>query len=340
MPKFFIDRPIFAWVLSLLIMMAGILAITHLPVAQYPSVAPPSIAINANYAGASAETVQDTVTSVIEQQMNGIDNLLYMSSSSSASGQSSVTLYFDSGTDPDIAQVQVQNKLQLAIPSLPQTVQQQGITVLKSTRNFLMFFTLSSTNNDVSDIALGNYISSSVLDPIRRVTGVGEADLFGTAIRHAHLAESEPARKLQSRRQRRHQRDSGAKRAGPGGTTRRAPVGEGPGNQHHLARPEHADHGQAIRGHSAAGESGRFAGVFARRGPGGAGRRDLCRAGAGGRAARRRRGHPAGALGQRRRHRQCRPRQGRGAFQILPARACTWIFPTTAPNSSRSPSRK
>ena len=180
MPKFFIDRPIFAWVLSMLIMLGGVLAITHLPVAQYPSVAPPSIAINANYAGASAETVQDTVTSVIEQQMNGIDNLLYMSSSSSASGQSTVTLYFQSGTDPDIAQVQVQNKLQLAVPNLPQTVQQQGITVLKSTRNFLMIFTLSSTNKDVSDIALGNFISSSVLDPIRRLTGVGEADLFGT----------------------------------------------------------------------------------------------------------------------------------------------------------------
>jgi hypothetical protein len=126
MPKFFIDRPIFAWVLSLLIMLGGFLAITHLPVAQYPSVAPPSIAINATYAGASAETVQDTVTSVIEQQMNGIDNLLYMSSSSSASGQSTVTLYFQSGTDPDIAQVQVQNKLQLAVPNLPQTVQQAG----------------------------------------------------------------------------------------------------------------------------------------------------------------------------------------------------------------------
>ena len=146
MPKFFIDRPIFAWVLSLLIMMTGILAISHLPVAQYPSVAPPSIAINATYAGASAETVQDTVTSVIEQQMNGIDNLLYISSSSSASGQSTVTLYFQSGTDPDIAQVQVQNKLQLAIPSLPADRPAAGITVVKSTRNFLMFFTLSSTN--------------------------------------------------------------------------------------------------------------------------------------------------------------------------------------------------
>jgi len=183
MPRFFIDRPIFAWVISLLIMLGGVLAIKHLPVAQYPSVAPPSIAITATYAGASAETVQDTVTSVIEQQMNGIDNLLYISSSSSASGVSTVTLYFKTGTNPDIAQVQVQNKLQLAIPNLPQTVQQQGITVLKSTRNFLMVFTLSSTNGaDGADgaIALGNYISASVLDPIRRIPGVGEADLFGT----------------------------------------------------------------------------------------------------------------------------------------------------------------
>jgi multidrug efflux pump len=180
MPKFFIDRPIFAWVLSLFIMLAGVMAITHLPVAEYPSVAPPSISITANYAGASAETVQDTVTTVIEQQMNGLDHLLYMSSSSSASGQSQVTLYFEPGTDPDIAQVQVQNKLQLAVPNLPATVQQQGIVVAKSTRNFLMFFALSSTNSGFNNITLGNYISSSILDPISRVSGVGEADLFGT----------------------------------------------------------------------------------------------------------------------------------------------------------------
>jgi multidrug efflux pump len=180
MPKFFIDRPIFAWVLSLVIMLAGCLAIVHLPVAEYPSVAPPSIAITANYAGASAETVQDTVTTVIEQQMNGLDHLLYMQSSSSASGQSQVTLYFAAGTDPDIAQVQVQNKLQLAIPNLPATVQQQGITVTKSTRNFLMFLALSSTNDSLNAIQLGNYISTRVLDPISRVSGVGEARVFGT----------------------------------------------------------------------------------------------------------------------------------------------------------------
>ncbi|MGH8022930.1 MAG: efflux RND transporter permease subunit, partial [Limisphaerales bacterium] len=180
MPKFFIDRPVFAWVISLFIMLAGAMAIVHLPVAEYPSVAPPSISITANYLGASAETVQNTVTAVIEEQMSGLDHLVYMSSTSSSSGQSQVTLYFESGTDPDTAQVDVQNKLQLAIPSLPATVQQQGLVVAKSTHNFLMFFTLSCTNGSLDAIALGNYIESTLYDPVSRVTGVGEADLFGS----------------------------------------------------------------------------------------------------------------------------------------------------------------
>ncbi len=180
MAKFFIDRPIFAWVISLLIMLMGGLAITQLPVAQYPSVAPPSITVSSNYSGASAETLQQTVTSLLEQQMNGIDNLLYISSSSNNSGLSTVTLYFKPGTNPDIAQVQVQNKVQLALPSLPQIVQQQGVIVTKSTRNYLMFFTLSTNDGSMDEIALGNYIASSVLDPIRRVSGVGEANMFGT----------------------------------------------------------------------------------------------------------------------------------------------------------------
>ena len=180
MAKFFIDRPVFAWVVSILIMLMGALAITKLPVAQYPSIAPPSVSITATYAGASAEILQDTVTAVIEQQMNGIDGLLYISSTSDSSGQSIITLYFEPGTDPDIAQVQVQNKLQLATPSLPQAVQQQGIVVAKATRNYLMFFTLSSTNGTMDEFAVGNYIAQHVLEPIRRVNGVGEADLFGT----------------------------------------------------------------------------------------------------------------------------------------------------------------
>src|ERR1041384_3113862 len=180
MAQFFISRPVFAWVVSILIMVLGALAVTQLPVAQYPSVAPPSISVTANYAGASAETLQETVTSVIEQQLNGIDNLLYMSSNSDASGLATVTLYFLPGTNPDVAQVQVQNKVQLATPSLPQTVQQQGVVVAKATRNFMMFFTLSTMDDSLDEVALGNYIASSVLDPIRRVSGVGEANMFGS----------------------------------------------------------------------------------------------------------------------------------------------------------------
>ncbi|MCX6883374.1 MAG: efflux RND transporter permease subunit, partial [Verrucomicrobia bacterium] len=180
MARFFIDRPVFAWVVSILIMVLGGLAITQLPIAQYPSVAPPSISVTANYAGASAETLQETVTSIIEQQLNGIDNLLYMSSSSDASGLATVTLYFLPGTNPDTAQVQVQNKVQLATSSLPQTVQQQGVVVAKATRNFMMFLTLSTVDDSLDEVALGNYIASSVLDPIRRVSGVGEANMFGS----------------------------------------------------------------------------------------------------------------------------------------------------------------
>ena len=180
MARFFIDRPVFAWVVSLLICLLGGLAITKLPVAQYPSVAPPSIAVTANYAGASAEVLTDTVTSVIEQQLNGIDNLLYMTSASDATGTAIITLYFKPGTNPDTAQVQVQNKVQLATPSLPSTVQQQGITVAKATRNYMMFFTLSSENGDMDEFALGNYLASNVLDPIRRVPGVGEVNQFGS----------------------------------------------------------------------------------------------------------------------------------------------------------------
>ncbi len=180
MARFFIDRPVFAWVVSILICLLGVISITKLPVAQYPAVAPPSISITANYAGASSETLSDTVTSVIEQQLNGIDNLLYMSSASDANGSATITLYFQPGTNPDVAQVQVQNKVQLATPSLPQTVQQQGVVVAKATRNFMMFIALSTDDGSLDAIALGNYLAASVLDPIRRVQGVGEVIQFGT----------------------------------------------------------------------------------------------------------------------------------------------------------------
>ncbi|MEQ6277801.1 efflux RND transporter permease subunit [Kluyvera cryocrescens] len=179
MSKFFIHRPVFAWVLAIIMMMAGGLAILHLPIAQYPTIAPPAVAISATYPGADAQTVQDTVTQVIEQNMSGIDNLMYMSSTSDSSGSVTITLTFESGTDPDIAQVQVQNKLQLATPLLPQEVQQQGISVEKSSSNFLMVAGFISENPNTVQDDIADYIASNVKDPISRLNGVGDVQLFG-----------------------------------------------------------------------------------------------------------------------------------------------------------------
>ncbi len=180
MPRFFINRPIFAWVIAIMVMLAGLLSIKTLPVSQYPAIAPPQIAINATYPGASAQTVQDTVTQVIEQKLNGIDNLIYMSSTSDSSGAVSITLTFKAGTDPNIAQVQVQNKLQLAVPLLPQIVQRQGIAVVKSTRNFLLIVGLVSEDGSLDRNALADYMVSNIQDIVSRLDGVGELVLFGT----------------------------------------------------------------------------------------------------------------------------------------------------------------
>ncbi|MBP6123301.1 MULTISPECIES: efflux RND transporter permease subunit [Providencia] len=180
MPKFFIERPIFAWVIAIITMLAGLLAIIQLPVAQYPTIAPPAVSISANYPGADASTVQNTVTQVIEQNMNGIDNLVYMSSSSDSSGSASITLTFEAGTDGDIAQVQVQNKLQLAMPLLPQEVQQQGISVDKSTSSFLMVAGFVSNDGSMGQYDIADYVGSNIKDPLSRVNGVGETQLFGT----------------------------------------------------------------------------------------------------------------------------------------------------------------
>ncbi|HDL8652270.1 TPA: efflux RND transporter permease AcrB [Yersinia enterocolitica] len=180
MAKFFIDRPIFAWVIAIIIMLAGSLAIMKLPVAQYPTIAPPAISISANYPGADATTVQNTVTQVIEQNMNGIDNLLYMSSSSDSSGNVQLTLTFNSGTDPDIAQVQVQNKLQLAMPLLPQEVQQQGVSVEKSSSSFLMVAGFISEDGTMKQEDIADYVGSNVKDPISHTAGVGDVQLFGS----------------------------------------------------------------------------------------------------------------------------------------------------------------
>ena len=180
MARFFIDRPIFAWVIAIIVMMAGALSILQLPVSQYPAIAPPQISVNATYPGASAKTLEDTVTQVIEQRMNGLDNLRYISSSSDDAGNAQIALTFDAGTNPDIAQVQVQNKLQLAIPQLPQDVQRQGVRVVKSVRNFLMIVGFvsedgSMTRNDISD-----YLYTALQDQVGRVQGVGEVTTFGS----------------------------------------------------------------------------------------------------------------------------------------------------------------
>lgn len=180
MAKFFIDRPIFAWVIAIIIMLAGILSIMKLPIAQYPTIAPPAVTIAANYPGADAKTVQDTVTQVIEQNMNGIDNLLYMSSNSDSSGNVQITLTFNSGTDPDIAQVQVQNKLQLAMPLLPQEVQQQGVSVEKSSSSFLMVAGFISEDGSMTQEDIADYVGSNIKDPISRTSGVGDVQLFGS----------------------------------------------------------------------------------------------------------------------------------------------------------------
>ena len=180
MSNFFIDRPIFAWVLAIILMLAGSLAIKNLPVAQYPPIAPPAVAITVVYPGASAETVQSTVVQVIEQQLSGIDNLLYFSSESDKDGSMTITLNFLQGTNPDIAQVQVQNKLQLATPLLPPEVQQQGLRVAKATKNFLLVLGFSSTDGSMNARDIADFIASKVQDPISRTEGVGDFQLFGS----------------------------------------------------------------------------------------------------------------------------------------------------------------
>jgi multidrug efflux pump len=180
MAKFFIDRPIFAWVIAIILMLSGIASIFTLPIAQYPTIAPPAIQISATYPGASASTVENTVTQVIEQQMSGLDHLLYLSSTSDDSGTATITLTFAAGTNPDIAQVQVQNKLQLATPLLPQAVQQLGSKVTKSSSSFLLVMAFVSTDNSMSKYDLANYVASKVQDPVSRIDGVGTVTLFGS----------------------------------------------------------------------------------------------------------------------------------------------------------------
>lgn len=180
MARFFIDRPIFAWVIAIVIMLGGALSISQLPLEQYPDIAPPTVRISATYTGASAKTVEDSVTQVIEQQMKGLDNLTYMSASSSSAGSASISLTFAAGTDPDVAQMQVQNKLQQAESRLPQSVQSEGLTVTKGGSDFLMIAALASDNPSVTGTQIGDYISSTLLDSISRIDGVGDVQTLGS----------------------------------------------------------------------------------------------------------------------------------------------------------------
>jgi HAE1 family hydrophobic/amphiphilic exporter-1/multidrug efflux pump len=179
MSKFFIDRPVFAWVIAIVIMLAGALAINTLPIEQYPRIAPPSVSISTSYPGASAETLENSVTQVIEQKLTGIDYLRYFTSSSDSSGNVSITITFEPEANPDIAQVQVQNKLQSALSLLPQEVQQQGVTVTKGRTGFLMVAAFYSKDGSVDQYKIGDYLNSNVVDPISRVPGVGNLTLFG-----------------------------------------------------------------------------------------------------------------------------------------------------------------
>ena len=180
MAQFFIDRPIFAWVISIVIMLAGALSISTLPLEQYPDIAPPRVSINATYTGASAKTVEDSVTQVIEQQLKGLDNLLYIQSTSNASGGSRTSLTFNAGADIDVAQMQVQNKLQQAMSRLPQEVQARGVTVTKGGNDFLLIVSMYSADGSASAVDVGDYISSNLVDVISRIDGVGEVQTLGT----------------------------------------------------------------------------------------------------------------------------------------------------------------
>ena len=178
--RFFIDRPIFAWVIAIIVIIAGTVAVLNLPIRQYPAIAPPSVGINVNYPGASAQTVQDTVIQVIEQALNGIDNLTYITSEANADGSATITLTFAQGTVPDTAQVQVQNKLQTALPLLPQEVQQSGIRVNKPARNFLVVMGFISADGSLNNEDLTDYVATNILDPLNRTAGVGDVTLFGS----------------------------------------------------------------------------------------------------------------------------------------------------------------
>src|SRR6202000_1215157 len=178
--RFFIDRPVFAWVIAVVVMLAGGIAALNLPIAQYPPIAPPAVVISAPFPGADSESLQNPVTQVIEQQLTGLDNLLYFSSSSNSDGTVQITATFAAGTNPDIAQVQVQNKVQAAVPLLPSAVQQLGVLVAKNTPNFIIVIGVYDDTGRWSNIDISDFIASKMQDPLSRVPGVGNTQVFGS----------------------------------------------------------------------------------------------------------------------------------------------------------------
>jgi hypothetical protein len=317
--RFFIDRPIFAWVVAIVIMLAGGLAIRSLPIAQYPDIALPQVAVSAIYPGASAKTVEDSVTQVIEQKMKGLDGLDYMSSTSDSSGAATTTLTFKAGTNIDIAQVQVQNKLQTATALLPQEVQQQGLTVAKSARNFLLIVGMYSDDPKATNTDLADYIASNLQDPLSRVDGVGDVQLFGAQyamriwLNPVQLTSYNltPADVIAAIRAQNAQVSAGQL----GGVPNLPGIGLN----------------ATITAQSRLTTPAEFQNIIVRNSPGGAivHLRDVaCRAGRGKlwlrrqvqRQARRGPGHQAGPRRQRPEHRRRRQEAGRGAIQDLPGR--------------------
>ena len=194
--KFFLDRPVFAWVIAIFITLLGGLAIYNLPTSQYPPIAPPAIAIDSFYPGASAQTVENSVTQIIEQKMTGFDDMLYLSGTSDSAGVSRIELTFKPGTDPDLAWAKVQNKLQLAMASLPEVVQRTGVKVSKSTRNYLLLVGLVSEDGSMDNYDLADYAQSSLEKVLARVPGGRRGREFRLAVCHAHLAEPGQADRL------------------------------------------------------------------------------------------------------------------------------------------------
>ena len=317
--RFFLDRPVFAWVIAIILMVLGGLAIYNLPISQYPPIAPPSIAIDSFYPGASAETVENSVTQIIEQKMTGFDDMLYLSGTSDSAGASRIELTFKPGTDPDLAWAKVQNKLQLAMASLPEVVQRTGVMVSKSTRNYLIIVGLVSEDGSMDGNDLRDYAQSNLEKVLARVPGVGEVDEFRLAVRHARLAQPRQAHRLPPDGRRCDRGAADLQRGSLRRPVRRGAGRERPASERLDRRAEPAEDPRGVRRHPHSHQSGRLRRAHQGRGPDGTGDRILRHPGLLQRQTGRRPGHPAGARRQRAGHRQCRQEEDGGDEPLLPA---------------------